>query len=177
MPALSLEGSTELVLTTHEVDAPCTPLTHAKQLDQTGCQDVFWGTVQISWLRSSHTFNLSLSFVIVPACFKTSTIIPIPKHSVITCHNDHRPVALTPIAAKCLERLILSYIRNYATANMDQLQFAYKANRSTDDAIFMALHTVLEHLEQTNTRILFVDYSSPFNTIVPNKSQNYTIWG
>ncbi len=94
----------------------------------------------------THIVNLSLSSFIVPVCFKTSTIIPIPKKSVTTCHNDYRPVALTPITAKCLERLILSHIRNYISVNMDQLQFAYKVKRSTGDAIYMAL----EHLEETN---------------------------
>ncbi len=42
-------------------------------------------------------------------------------------------------------------------------------NRSTDDAIAFTLHTALSHLENKNTyvRMLFVDYSSAFNTIVP----------
>ncbi len=51
----------------------------------------------------------------------------------------------------------------------DPLQFAYCSNRSTDDAIAFTLHTALSHLENMNTyvRMLFVDYSSAFNTIVP----------
>ncbi len=46
---------------------------------------------------------------------------------------------------------------------------AYRSNRSTDDAIAFTLHTALSHLENKNTyvRMLFVDYSSAFNTIVP----------
>ena len=47
-------------------------------------------------------------------------------------------------------------------------------NRSTDDAISIALHTVLSHLDKRNTyvRMLFIDYSSAFNTIVPSKLIN-----
>ncbi len=54
-------------------------------------------------------------------------------------------------------------------ASLDPLQFAYCSNRSTDDAIAFTLHTALSHLENKNTyvRMLFVDYSSAFNTIVP----------
>ncbi len=54
-------------------------------------------------------------------------------------------------------------------ASVDPLQFAYCSNRSTDDAIAFTLHTALSHLENKNTyvRMLFVDYSSAFNTIVP----------
>ena len=54
---------------------------------------------------------------------------------------------------------------------MDPLQFAYRENRCTDDAAALALHFVMQHLEypNRNTRILFVDYSSAFNTVIPQK--------
>ena len=47
-------------------------------------------------------------------------------------------------------------------------------NRSTDYAISIALHTALSHLDKRNTyvRILLIDYSSAFNTIVPSKLIN-----
>ncbi|KAK3524281.1 hypothetical protein QTP70_026046, partial [Hemibagrus guttatus] len=48
----------------------------------------------------------------VPACFKRSTIIPIPKKPKITGLNDYRPVALTSVVMKSLERLVLAYLKN-----------------------------------------------------------------
>ncbi|KAI3360709.1 hypothetical protein L3Q82_012850 [Scortum barcoo] len=41
----------------------------------------------------------------------------------------------------------------------------------TEDAIALTLHTALSHLDQRDTyvRMLFIDYSSAFNTIVPSK--------
>jgi gmma-aminobutyric acid receptor subunit gamma/cGMP-dependent protein kinase 2 len=44
-------------------------------------------------------------------------------------------------------------------------------NRSTDDVIAITLHTALYHLDKRNTyvRIMLIDYSSAFNTIVPSK--------
>ncbi len=114
-------------------------------------------------------FNLSLSLSVVPACFKKSTILPIPKKNKITCLNDWRPVTLTPIFSKCFEKLIREHICSVLPASLDPLQLAYHSNRSTDDAIAFTLHTALSHLENKNTyvRMLFVDYSSAFNTIVP----------
>jgi hypothetical protein len=49
--------------------------------------------------------------------------------------------------------------------------FAYRPNRCTYDAICIALNTALSHLDKRNTyvRMLFIDYSSAFNTIVPSK--------
>ncbi|KAI3354737.1 hypothetical protein L3Q82_004570 [Scortum barcoo] len=46
-----------------------------------------------------------------------------------------------------------------------------RPNRSTEDAITLTLHTALSHLDQRDTyvRMLFIDYSSAFNTIVPSK--------
>src|SRR4029434_4080659 len=51
---------------------------------------------------------------------------------------------------------------------LDSLQFAYRANRSVDDAVNMALHFILQHLDSAGTyaRILFVDFSYAFNTIM-----------
>ncbi|KAG5286062.1 hypothetical protein AALO_G00010540 [Alosa alosa] len=47
---------------------------------------------------------------------------------------------------------------------------AIRANRSTEDAISNLMHTTLTHLEEGNgnyVRMLFIDFSSAFNTIVP----------
>ncbi|KAK3529996.1 hypothetical protein QTP86_009382 [Hemibagrus guttatus] len=53
----------------------------------------------------SQIFNRSLELCEVPAYFKRSTIIPIPKKPMITRLNDYRPVALTSVVMKSFERL------------------------------------------------------------------------
>ena len=47
-------------------------------------------------------------------------------------------------------------------------------NAPTEDAISIALHTALSHLDTRNTyvRMLFIDYSSAFNTLLPSKLIN-----
>ena len=116
-------------------------------------------------------FNTSLCQATVPRCFKKSTIVPVAKKAVVSCLNDYRPVALTPIVMKCFERLIKPHITSNLPASLDPHQYAYRSNRSTEDAISTTLHTVLSHLEQQNTyaRILYVDFSSAFNTIIPQR--------
>ncbi len=64
-------------------------------------------------------FNLSLSLSVVPSCFKKSTIVPIPKKNKITCLNDWRPVALTPIFNKCFEKLVREHICSVLPASLD----------------------------------------------------------
>ena len=106
----------------------------------------------------------------VPACFKASTIIPIPKKDRVSRLNDYRPVALTCVAMKEMERLVLAHLKSTTDPVLDPLQFAYRANRSTDDAVNLALHYILQHLDTAGNyaRILFVDFSSAFNTILPD---------
>ncbi len=115
-------------------------------------------------------FTRSLELCEVPSCFKCSTIIPIPKKSKIWGINDYRPVALTSVVMKSFEKLVLAHLKDITGPLLDPLQFAYRANRSVDDAVNMRLHYVLQHLDRPGTyvRILFVDFSSAFNTICPN---------
>jgi hypothetical protein len=72
---------------------------------------------------------------------------------------------------KCFERLIMAHINTIIPEILDPLQFAYCPNRSTDDSISTVLHAALSHLDKRNNyvRMLFIDYSSTFNTIVPTK--------
>ena len=117
-------------------------------------------------------FNLSLANSTVPTCLKRSSIIPVPKTSSPACLNDYRPVALTSVVMKCFERLIKNYICSSLPPTLDPLQFAYRHNRSTDDAVSQVLHTTLSHLDRQKggyVRMLFIDYSSAFNTIVPSR--------
>ena len=87
---------------------------------------------------------------------------------MVTCLNDYRTVKLTLVAMKCFERLVMAHINTMMPETVDPLQFAYRPNRSTDDAMAIALHTALSHLDKRNiyVRMLFIDYSSAFNTIV-----------
>ncbi|KAK1793033.1 hypothetical protein P4O66_001743 [Electrophorus voltai] len=96
-------------------------------------------------------------------------LLSLPKKSPALPLNDYRPVALTPIMMQCFERLVKDHIMSRLPATLDRLQFAYRPNRSTDDAISAALHRSLAHLENKNSyvRILFVDFSSAFNTVIP----------
>ncbi len=72
---------------------------------------------------------------------------------------------------KCFEWLVKTFKTSFLPGSVDPLQFAYRPNRSTSDTIAIALHIALFHLDQRNNyvRMLFIDYSSSFNTIVPSE--------
>ena len=119
----------------------------------------------------TEVFNSSLTQRKVPQCFKTSCIVPVPKKPTITRLNDYRPVALTSVIMKVLEKFVLNYLKSVTKDICDPHQFAYQSNRSVDDAVALGIHYMLQHLDTPNSyvRMLFVDYSSAFNTIIPGK--------
>jgi hypothetical protein len=67
------------------------------------------------------------------------TIIPVPKKGKVTVLNYYRPVALTSVIMKCLERLVKDHISSSLPDTLNPLLFAYRPDRSTDDAIAIAL--------------------------------------
>ncbi len=115
-------------------------------------------------------YNFSLNNSVLPSSWLLSEIIPVPKSKTVKEMNDLRPVALTSVIMKCFERIILKEIKLCFTPSQDGLQFAYRSGRSVDDAISLFLDNVYSHLDKPRTycRILFVDFSSAFNTIQPH---------
>ena len=171
-PPPNTHSSRNLILQEHEVRRTLRAVNPRKATGPDGvpgqvlrdCADQLAGVF-------TNIFSQSLSQAIIPSCLKTSTIIPVPKKNSVSSLNDYRPVALTSVAMKCFEKLVRSHITSVLPPDLDPYQFAYRANRSTEDAIATTLHSTLNHLEQKGSyaRLLFVDYSSAFNTIMPDR--------
>ena len=86
---------------------------------------------------------------------------------VILSMNDLRPVPLTSAVMKVCERVVLCKLEKLVKDYLDLLLFAYRKNRSTDDAVSYSLENIYSHLENTGStvRLMFFDFSSAFNTI------------
>ncbi len=137
-----------------------------------GLLAVFWGPALISLLVCLHPSLMSPSLPLwFPPPLKKAVILPVPKNNKPSCLNDYRPVALTSKVMKAFERLVKKKrIFSSIPVTLDPLHLAYRPNRSTDDAISHVLHSSLTHIDSKNgnyVRLLFLDYSSAFNTIVP----------
>ncbi len=170
-PATPLSPTPALKISEDDVRQVFIRTKEGKHQGQIVCHQPALKPVLTSWPPSSHRSSTDqLELCEVPSCFKRSTIIPVPKKPKITGLNDYRPVALTSVVMKSFERLVLAYLKASTGPLLDPLQFAYRANRSVDDAVNMGLHFILQHLDRPGTyvRILFVDFSSAFNTIIPD---------
>lgn len=89
--------------------------------------------------------------------------------------NGFRPIALTSILCKCMEKLALEELIFMVGESLDPLQFAYKSKPGVEDARLTLVDTVMKHLDSSNSyvRILFMDFSSAFNTVNINTLLNH----
>lgn len=80
-------------------------------------------------------------------------------------------VTLTPITMKHFKKLVRNHIISTLLPRLDPHQFAYRANKAMEDAIVIALHSALSHLEQLGSYawLHFVAFNLAFNTILPNR--------
>ena len=88
---------------------------------------------------------------------------------VISSMNDLRPVALTYAVMKVCECVVLCKLEKLVKDYINPLQFAYRKNRSTDDAVLYSLENIYLHLEKTGStgRLMFFNFSSAFNILQP----------
>ena len=84
-------------------------------------------------------FNLSFQCGVVPDIWKSSCIITVPKNNKVGRMNDLRPVALTSVAHKTCERIVLQ-LKSFIHDSLDQFQFAYQNNRSFEDALLVTIN-------------------------------------
>ena len=104
-----------------------------------------------------------------PDLWKQSTIVPVAKNSHPKTLNDYRPIALTSLLMKSFEKLIKRELSFRTNSLLDSLQFAYRLNWEVQDATVTVLNLILKHLQgnKNHARLLFVEFSSAFNTIQP----------
>ena len=111
-------------------------------------------------------FNSSISAKTTPTLWKSAIIKPLPKVKNPQELKQYRSIALTSCLCKIMERLIKQYVISHTP--LDSHQFAYRSDRSTQDAILCLTTTVTTFIDKLATnyaRCLFLDFSSAFNTI------------
>ena len=88
-----------------------------------------------SWTFLTSMFKTALNKNIIPHTWKLANIVPIPKPNKDTNKGtSYRPISLTSIIAKTLEKRLLPYI----TANIPNtpIQYGYKTQHSTLTALY-----------------------------------------
>src|SRR6218665_2938155 len=119
----------------------------------------------------SHLINLSLSQYHVPDQWKTSIIFPIAKIPNLQSPSDFRPISITPVLSRLLERIIVStYI--YPSLNHPPIsslisdQFAFSPSGSTTPAIISITNHASSLLATNPCVSLFsLDFTKVFDCV------------
>jgi hypothetical protein len=115
--------------------------------------------------------NLSLSTQVVPSQWKTAYILPVPKIPVPRSPSDYRPISITPILSRIMERIV---VKDYIYPSLQSPppglsfsdQFAFQPSSSTTAALIHLLHTVINHLQSNPYVIIYaLDFSKAFDSV------------
>ena len=113
-------------------------------------------------------FNSSLRDGYVPETWKTAHVTALPKkHPPRIISKDLRPISLTSLLAKELERFVMKFLRKATQNKLDQHQFGNKKGISTTHLLVELVDNWLRALEKPNScvRVVFLDYTKAFDRI------------
>ena len=112
--------------------------------------------------------NKSLFTGYFPYKWRTATIVPIPKVKIPEEIGDLRPIALTPIIGKILERFVHSQLLQHLNRNniLTDFQNGFRKNHSTIDTIFKYTTDLqLNKNKNLHTISLYIDFKKAFDTV------------
>ena len=112
--------------------------------------------------------NKSLFQGYFPIMWRHATIVPILKVSIRKEVGDLRPIALTPLPCKMLERFVHTQLMEHLDTNklLNDIQNGFRKNHSTIDTIFKFTSTLQPYKNSRyNTIALYIDFKEAFDTV------------
>jgi len=122
----------------------------------------------------TYLFNMSLVSSLVPRQWKCASIRPVPKITTPLNHADFRPISITPVLCRTLERIVVKQflypaILNPPTSLSFVDQYAFRPTGSTTSALIALLQTITD-LMATDSFVIVIglDFSKAFDTVRHN---------
>ena len=119
----------------------------------------------------SVVYNLSLNRTFVPKQWKSSIITPVAKTSKPAQCADFRPISVTPLLSRLMEKIVVSNFLYPALINpkCEQLfrdQFAFRPTGSTTSALISLIHHISSLLQNyPYVHVFALDFSKAFDTV------------
>ena len=103
----------------------------------------------------------------MPSAWKIASITRVPKINPVKSPNDLRPISITPILSRRVERLLVKDFNIPKVPPEDLInQYGFKPSGSTVAALIDITETVLILLETNKyVRCLLIDFSKAFDSV------------
>ena len=104
----------------------------------------------------------------VPKNWKSSLVIPIFKKGARYNPLNYRPISLTSVCCKTMERIVCTHLRDYLETNslLTSHQFGFRAGRSTMDQLLLVYNTVSLHTDRGGiSDVILFDFSKAFDVV------------
>ena len=127
-------------------------------------------------------FNLSLKCGKIPAAWKYSNVVPIPKTELLKEVCNYRPISLLSIVSKVFERCVYNRLIAHVSINLHYLQFGFLRGKSTTAQLLQDIQEIGKKLDRRiQTNILNVDFAKTFDRVdhrlLLKKLENFRISG
>ena len=125
-------------------------------------------TAEVLTSRLAVVFRQLLRLGSFPVCWRVANVTPIPKGPPSSSASNYRPISLTPILSKVLERLVMVLLGRFMECRgvLPTTQFAYRKGIGTCDALLCVAHTLQSALEMgQEARIVQIDFSAAFDRV------------
>ena len=119
-------------------------------------------------LPLSLIFNRSLQEGVLPKEWLNSLVVPIYKKSVRSDPLNYRPISLTSVPCKILEKIIVKHLMQYLDSNsiLSEHQFGFRSSHSTSDQLIITYDDITKYIDQGLTvDLVFFDYSKAFDKV------------
>jgi hypothetical protein len=136
-----------------------------------GCDNVpFWVFKLCSFELAdavAHIYNCSLRSGVLPRQWLSAIITPVPKVPTPSTLSDFRPISVTPILSRVIEKCVVTrWLRPAIPSELLADQFAFRPTGSTTCALVYFMHHVTNMLEHNAyVRCLLVDFSKAFDRV------------
>ena len=144
---------------------------HIQQLVWTTCRPGFSVLEHLYSVNLAHLFSKSIATSTVAPQWKDASIRPVPKTVSPQVHSDYRPISITPVLCRTLERVIVREFLYPAilappTTLSFRDQYAFRSIGSTNAALIAILQSITDLLS-TNPFVVVIgaDFSKASDTI------------
>ena len=113
-------------------------------------------------------FNRSLHTGLVPNAWKNSHVVPLFKSGFRCSVSNYRPVSLTSVCSKTMERLVVTHILDFLEGHalLSNNQFGFRAGRSTEDQLLLTYDYVSSMVDRgLLVDVVFLDFSKAFDCV------------